>query len=194
MGPKELEHKFQFGKKHTGSIWCKYRRGERNIRFPTLREKISSAVNMGLITKIKGDKLLSQLPHEDVSQETIKPAVEPYTFDALLLFQSDVLRTAELLVKQITELRKRITYGSKQLEDVHFYTTSLNLLDPVKILIQEVVRKKEAEEHRLKIEYGNDNYKEIEPIPSPRKASAYDVGYIQGKRSTNPRLFSAPFR
>lgn len=181
MGPKELEHKFEFGKKHTGTIWCKYRRGERSIYFPTLRKKISSAVNMGLITKMKGDKLLSQLPPlpNEVSQETIKPAGEPYTFDASLLFQSDVSRTAELLVKQIRQLRKRISYGNERLEDVHFYTTSLNILDPVQILIQEMIHEKQAEVSRLKIEFGNDNYKEIEPVPSPRNASVYDVGYIQ---------------
>lgn len=176
-GLKEIEHDFGIG----GIVWCAYRRGARSLSFPSLRQKIKTAVEKRYILPAMGDKLLSQLPPllQEVDLSSANHLSAPYTFDASLLFQSDVSRTAELLVKQIRQLRKRISYGNEGLEDVHFYTTSLNILDPVQTLIQEMLHEKQAEESRLKIEFGNDNYKEIEPIPSPRNASAYDVGYIQ---------------
>lgn len=177
LGPKALEYEFDIGGKiKRGSTWCTYRRGERTMFFPTLRMKIEKAVGKGFISKMKGDELLSQFPSDDDS-ELKNPAVELYTFDATRMFYLDVSRTVELLVKQIHELRSRISYGKEELENAHYLATSLDLLEPVKTLVADMFQERQAEEFLLKSKYGKDNYKDIAPSTFPKNASAWDVGY-----------------
>ena len=177
LGPKALEYVFDIGGKiKRGSTWCTYRRGERTMFFPTLRTKIEKAVSKGFISKMKGDELLSQLPPQD-NLEPIKPTSEPYICDSTFMFFLDIKLTARLLEKQIQELRKRIHYGNKELESAHYYTTALELLEPVKTLIQDMLQEKQAEELRLKTKFGKEDYKDIAPSSSPKSASAWDVGY-----------------
>lgn len=177
LGPKALEYAFDIGGKvKRGSTWCTYRRGERTMFFPTLRMKIGRAVSKGFISKMKGDELLSQLPPEDDLEPT-KPAGEAYTFDATRMFYFDVNQTAELLVKQIRELRTRICYGNEELENAHYLAISLDLLEPVKALVANMFQEMQAEELLLKTKFGKENYKDIAPSTFPKNASAWDVGY-----------------
>ncbi len=178
MGPKDLEDAFGIGgEAGTGIVWCAYRRGARSMSFPSLRLKIQFAVNNDFITKPMGDSLLAMLPPSpELSFETSTPAGTPYTFDATLMFVNDVNRTVELLVKQIQALGDRISYGNEELEDIHYHATSLDILKPVQILIQDMLLEKQAEILRLKSKFGKDNYKDIAP-QSPKNLSAWDVGY-----------------
>lgn len=164
-----------FGRTTVVQKW--YRRGERSWPFPSLLQKIERAKICGYISDMMARDLISKLPPE-VRGEIVMPAAgEPYTFDATVMFYLDVKQTVELLVKQTRELRKRISYGNEELENAHYYTTSIALLEPVKILIQDVLQEKQAEEFRLKTKFGKENYKDIAPSSSPKSASAWDVGY-----------------
>lgn len=175
-GPKLIEQKIGIGD-GSGNVWCAYRRGARSWPSLSLRQKIMSAVNQKYITQPMADKLLSKLPSTEVDIKTEKPVGEPYTFNATLMFFLDVKQTAELLEKQIQKLKDRIQYGHKELENAHYYSTALDLLNPVQILIQDMSLKKQAEELRLKTAFGKENYKDIAPSSAPKNASAYDVGY-----------------
>lgn len=169
-GPKKLEKEFGIGDGR-GTVWCVYRKGTKTMSLCSLRQKIEHAMEHGYITEMMASKLLSKIPGMST------PNRESYTFDATSMLFNDVKQTADILEKQIKGLRKRISYGNKELEDAHYYTTSLDLLQPMQNLIQELSKEKLAEEHRLNNLFGKENYKDIAQSTSPKNVSAWDVGY-----------------
>lgn len=174
-GPKLIEQELHIGD-GTGSTWCKYKRGERSWPFPSLHQNILNAEKRGYISKMKAQELISYLPpeyHEDITNSV----THAYTFDATELFYLDIKKTTELLITQITELRKRIKYGHVDLENAHYLNTSINLLQPLINYIQEQLNSKLEEENRLFEGFGTRNYMDIAQTTAPQSTTAWDVGY-----------------
>jgi hypothetical protein len=173
-GPKLIEKDLGIGDQ-SGSVWCTYRRGVRSWPIPSLMQKIERAKICGYISEMMARELISKLPSEKQVSEAIPS--EPYTFNATRMYFVDIMKTVGLLENQIQALSNRAPYGIGELENAHYLTTSIDLLEPIQRLIQKLTLAKQAEELRLKEIFGKENYKDIAPSSAPKNASAYDVGY-----------------
>ena len=90
-------------------------------------------------------------------------------FDVSELFSTDISVTSQLLIKQVQQLRNKISYGHQEIDNLHYYTTVMTNLKEVNDLIQAISSKKEAEEARISKKFRCKNYREIKPekLPMP---------------------------
>lgn len=174
-GPKIIETDLGIGDK-SGNVWCMYRRGARSWPIPALRQFIVRAKACGYISEMKASELISKLPSDDTPPAE-QPTDELYTFNATRMFYLDIEQTAELLVKQVRALQLRISCGNEELNNAHYYNTSLDLLEPVQSLIHDLIHQNRLENIRLKNEFGIENPKDIPASSASISASAWDVGY-----------------
>lgn len=153
--------------------WRDYKNGARSWPFPKLNKLILLARRKKLISEEQAEELTNLCRREG---RPIDYAEEEYKIDCSGFFLSDISQTVDLIATQVKQLEGRLLYGNPDLETIHYVTSTLDVLDPINQIINNLNSLKEAEQKRLRKKYGNTDYKIIDPKPL-RQRSIDAVGW-----------------
>ena len=178
IDPNQIEKDLEIGKSREddnfygvgGKSWSRYQFGTRSMSFKSLCDKIEMANSKGYISPEEAKRLLSKVPRQKSDHLSVNfyPSTRgEYVFDVTELFSTDISVTSQLLIKQVQQLRNKISYGHQEIDNLHYYTTVMTNLKEVNDLIQAISSKKEAEEARISKKFRCKNYREIKPEKLP---------------------------
>jgi hypothetical protein len=142
--------------------WCRYRKGGGAWPLHKLKEFVERAIKCKYITAREATDLNSRITFAQQIHDYEKFNHKLNQKNSLCIrFSADIFQSVETLRQQILQLAGRVDYGIEELEKAHFYTTALESLKDIRMLIEDLQSAKREEERLLKIKYGKRNYKEI---------------------------------